>query len=113
MISRRRSADSPPESGGESAPPRAYTRLTSHESRGNPTRCASCPSGSASNSPFSLLPSSWNLRGLTVFLLHSMPYPTDRMYWRPISASDLSKCLDIQPACLGDEIVGRNEALRV
>jgi hypothetical protein len=35
------------------------------------------------------------------------------MYWRPISESDLSECLDIQPACLGDEIVGRRTALRV
>jgi len=35
------------------------------------------------------------------------------MYWRPISESDLSKCLDIQPACVGDQIVGRETALRV
>ncbi len=35
------------------------------------------------------------------------------MHWRPISETDLSKCLDIQPDCLGDQIVGRNEALRV
>jgi hypothetical protein len=35
------------------------------------------------------------------------------MYWRPISESDLSKCLEIQPACLGDQIVGRATALRV
>ena len=35
------------------------------------------------------------------------------MYWRPISESDLSKCLEIQPACLGDQIVGRSAALRV
>jgi hypothetical protein len=35
------------------------------------------------------------------------------MYWRPISESDLSTCLDIQPECLGDEIVGRTAALRV
>jgi len=35
------------------------------------------------------------------------------MYWRPISEADLLKCLDIQPACLGDQIVGRNTALRV
>jgi hypothetical protein len=35
------------------------------------------------------------------------------MYWRPISEADLSKCLDIQPACLGDQIVGRSAALRV
>ena len=35
------------------------------------------------------------------------------MYWRPISEADLSECLDIQPACLGDQIVGRRTALRV
>jgi hypothetical protein len=35
------------------------------------------------------------------------------MYWRPISESDLSECLDIQPACLGDQISGRGPALRV
>ena len=35
------------------------------------------------------------------------------MYWRPISESDLSKCLEIQPECLGDQIVGRSTALRV
>jgi hypothetical protein len=35
------------------------------------------------------------------------------MYWRPISEADLSKCLEIQPECLGDEIVGRSTALRV
>jgi hypothetical protein len=35
------------------------------------------------------------------------------MYWRPILEADLSKCLDIQPACLGDQIVGRSAALRV
>ncbi|HLH31037.1 MAG TPA: hypothetical protein VKY31_07525 [Terriglobia bacterium] len=35
------------------------------------------------------------------------------MYWRPISAADLSECLAIQPACLGDQIVGRDEAHRV
>jgi len=35
------------------------------------------------------------------------------MYWRAISEADLSKCLEIQPACLGDQIVGRNTALRV
>jgi len=35
------------------------------------------------------------------------------MYWRPISEADLSKCLEIQPACLGDQIVGRRTALRV
>src|SRR5262247_3420430 len=35
------------------------------------------------------------------------------MYWRPISEADLSECLAIQPACLGDQIVGRSTALRV
>lgn len=35
------------------------------------------------------------------------------MHWRPISESDLSTCLEIQPACLGDQIVGRPAALRV
>jgi hypothetical protein len=35
------------------------------------------------------------------------------MYWRPIYEPDLSKCLDIQPECLGDQIVGRSTALRV
>src|SRR4029453_18969820 len=35
------------------------------------------------------------------------------MYWRPISEADLSTCLEIQPACIGDQIVGRSTALRV
>jgi hypothetical protein len=35
------------------------------------------------------------------------------MYWRPISEADLSKCLEIQLECLGDQIVGRATALRV
>jgi hypothetical protein len=35
------------------------------------------------------------------------------MYWRPISEADLSRCLEIQPECLGDQIVGRSTALRV
>src|SRR5262245_19140478 len=35
------------------------------------------------------------------------------MYWRPISESDLSECLSIQPACFGDQITGRPAALRV
>jgi DNA-binding CsgD family transcriptional regulator len=35
------------------------------------------------------------------------------MYWRPISDSDLTECLEIQPACLGDQIAGRSTALRV
>ncbi len=38
---------------------------------------------------------------------------TNTMYWRPITESDLTECLDIQPACLGDQIVGRSIALRV
>jgi hypothetical protein len=35
------------------------------------------------------------------------------MYWRPIAEADLSKCLELQPACLGDQIVGRIAALRI
>jgi hypothetical protein len=35
------------------------------------------------------------------------------MYWRPISEPDLSKCLEIEPACLGDRIVGRGAAVRI
>src|SRR5688572_6529439 len=35
------------------------------------------------------------------------------MYWRPISEADLSKCLEIQPASLGDQVVGRSTALGV
>lgn len=35
------------------------------------------------------------------------------MYWRPIAEADLAKCLEIQPACLGDQIVGAAAALRV
>jgi hypothetical protein len=35
------------------------------------------------------------------------------MYWRPIAEADLLKCLEIQPACLGDQVVGRSAALRV
>ena len=35
------------------------------------------------------------------------------MYWRPISEPDLAECLEIQPACMGDQIVGRASALRV
>jgi DNA-binding CsgD family transcriptional regulator len=35
------------------------------------------------------------------------------MYWRPIREADLSTCLEIQPACLGDRIVGRSTALRI
>jgi len=35
------------------------------------------------------------------------------MYWRSICEADLSSCLAIQPACLGDQIVGRTAALDV
>src|SRR6185312_16686802 len=35
------------------------------------------------------------------------------MLWRPFREADLSACLETQPACLGDAIVGRAEALRV
>lgn len=35
------------------------------------------------------------------------------MYWRAIRKADLPACLDVQPACLGDQIVGRHTALRV
>ena len=35
------------------------------------------------------------------------------MYWRPICEADLAECLEIQPACIGDQIVGRPKALRV
>jgi len=35
------------------------------------------------------------------------------MYWRPIREADLLGCLELQPACLGDQIVGRGAALRV
>jgi hypothetical protein len=35
------------------------------------------------------------------------------MYWRPIHATDLSECLELQTASLGDEIVGRDAALRI
>ncbi|MBZ5577901.1 MAG: hypothetical protein LAP40_15170 [Acidobacteriia bacterium] len=35
------------------------------------------------------------------------------MYWRPIREADLLTCLELQPACLGDQIVGRGTALRV
>ena len=34
------------------------------------------------------------------------------MYWRPLREADLSHCLETQPACLGDQIVGRRTALR-
>jgi hypothetical protein len=35
------------------------------------------------------------------------------MFWRPIREVDLFTCLEIQPACIGDQIVGRGAALRV
>jgi hypothetical protein len=35
------------------------------------------------------------------------------MYWRPITESDLTACLETQPACLGGDIVGRPAAMRV
>ena len=35
------------------------------------------------------------------------------MYWRPIRKADLSQCLETQPACLGDQIVGRKTALGI
>ena len=35
------------------------------------------------------------------------------MYWRPITETDLAECLQIQPACIGDQLVGRTTALRV
>ncbi|HEX5107444.1 MAG TPA: hypothetical protein VFV95_03320 [Vicinamibacterales bacterium] len=35
------------------------------------------------------------------------------MHWRPFRKADLSHCLEIDPACLGDHIVGRRSALRV
>jgi hypothetical protein len=35
------------------------------------------------------------------------------MYWRPLREADLSHCLDLQPACLGDKIVGHAAALHI
>jgi hypothetical protein len=35
------------------------------------------------------------------------------MHWRPFREADLSFCLEMQPACLGDQLVGRDAALRV
>ena len=35
------------------------------------------------------------------------------MYWRPIREADLLKCLEVQPECIGDQMVGRATALRV
>src|SRR5690348_16902591 len=35
------------------------------------------------------------------------------MYWRPIREADLLRCLDMQPACIGDQLVDRAAALTV
>jgi hypothetical protein len=35
------------------------------------------------------------------------------MHWRPFEPADLQPCLETQPACLGDGLVGRQTALRV
>jgi hypothetical protein len=35
------------------------------------------------------------------------------MYWRPIRETDLSECLDLGPASIGDQIVGRAAALDI
>ena len=35
------------------------------------------------------------------------------MYWRPIREDDLPPCLEMQPACIGDQLVGRGTALRI
>jgi hypothetical protein len=35
------------------------------------------------------------------------------MYWRPFREADLSECLEIQPECIGDQVVGRAMALAV
>ena len=35
------------------------------------------------------------------------------MYWRPIRTEDLSQCLEIQPACIGDELTGRAAAIEI
>jgi hypothetical protein len=35
------------------------------------------------------------------------------MYWRPLHEADLSTCLEMQPACLGDGLVTRAKALKV
>ncbi len=35
------------------------------------------------------------------------------MYWRPLRAADLPACLEIQHACLGEQIVGHATALRI
>ena len=34
------------------------------------------------------------------------------MHWRPFDPADLQPCLDTQPACLGDGLVGRQTALQ-
>jgi hypothetical protein len=35
------------------------------------------------------------------------------MYWRPIHASDLTECLELQSSCIGDQLVGRDRARRI
>jgi hypothetical protein len=35
------------------------------------------------------------------------------MHWRPLREADLSICLEMQPACLGDGLVTRAKALKV
>jgi hypothetical protein len=35
------------------------------------------------------------------------------MHWRPFRESDLPTCLKMQPACLGEQIAGRDAAMRV
>src|SRR5437879_7584507 len=35
------------------------------------------------------------------------------MYWRLIREADLVRCLEIQPACIGDQLVDRATALTV
>src|SRR5205809_287796 len=34
------------------------------------------------------------------------------MTWREVVASDLATCLEMEPSCIGDELVGRRLALR-
>jgi DNA-binding CsgD family transcriptional regulator len=35
------------------------------------------------------------------------------MHWRPLRESDLLECLEVQAACMGDETVGRDAAVRI
>lgn len=35
------------------------------------------------------------------------------MHWRPFAEADLVECLEIQPACIGDQAVGRARALGI